>query len=432
MAKDRPSLVATFVDMCSALNRDGFSSIQELCGPIPRRFHVTNPSPGVHVILEEHASRVFTKSAPGEVSKTIGLFVKQNMHRLPDFVWNAKQIDDFVKFWIYHTPNIPMPVSWCWKSEDVNTFNRLPWDMGDPSPTPTWDSIIGRMDNAKAFKQWIGSIFVPESYRQQYVWMHGEGGDGKGCIDRFLGRVLGNAYASEVAPAPGDKFWSYGLIGKRVVSFPDTHAAGFPSSAMFKSISGGDAVRMEIKGGAAFSMKIDSKFLFSSQKRPDISGDAADLRRIILVEIRPRDDKTFAATFEDDLYTEGGAFLSQCIFEYLDHCPDHGPLEANTDSVESIVADAEAHHEALFDEAFMLAPELQVTAATFAAVVLRLTKNSHRETIAFRRWLESTHKIRCKVVRDGTKTKKIYPGIALNSHFHHLARSDDDQKQPTF
>ena len=168
-------------------------------------------------------------------------------------------------------------------------FTRLPWHAADDI-TPTWDLIISRMSNADAFTAWVGSLFDETSYQQQYVWLHGKGNEGKGCINRFLMRVFGPAYCAKQPKERGDKFWTHDLLGKRLVVFPDCNDSAFVASGLFKSMTGGDPIPVEAKGEMAYTTRLAAKYLIISNERPDLSSETADRRRIIYCEMTGRDD----------------------------------------------------------------------------------------------------------------------------------------------
>ena len=70
---------------------------------------------------------------------------------------------------------------------------------------------------------------------------------------------MGKCYAAESIPDKKNRFWTWGLVSKRLVVFSEGEKseASFPSSGYFKSLTGGDSVRIEEKNGGIYSMPLD-------------------------------------------------------------------------------------------------------------------------------------------------------------------------------
>lgn len=352
--EERTPLSTLFMNLVWAMDDDVRSAMPKF----PRKFHLVEPNPGKYLVLREQENRVAVTTTLADVSATILRYAQQDLDHPEWNSWIAKTAELAAKFWLDMSAGkpLPMPRSWAWADDPDLCFHRLPWTKKDTGAHPTWDALLKNMDNAKAFKAWIGSLFVPESDRQTYVWLYGAGQDGKGSVVRFLRRVFGSACGAEDATKAHGNFWTSGIIGKRLIMFTDTNSAAFPASGLLKALTGGDPVRVEIKGGAIFTAELECKLLFASNHRPEISSGKADMRRPIFCEMKTVPDHLVDTSFEKSLWAEGGAFINSAIAEYLADYPTHRPIRPETGKLEDWVEDLEAHLAALYHAEFRTTP----------------------------------------------------------------------------
>jgi hypothetical protein len=406
--ESKPSIVEFYRTLAGVLMREENNGLREQIADLPCSFFVTHPSRGTFQILRSDGDDIVQTVPASDVVQEVTKYIDTYLFTRKGYLWGPIQLKHFVDYWTMLARPVAQPATWRWKGDPGLTYHRLPWERGVTGETPTWDTMFERMDaNGPALKQWIGSLFDPASDRQQYVWMYGQGNDGKGSLLRFLERVFGNAFKSCEVPEKGDKFWSYGnVLGKRLVAFPDTNSLGFPASGFFKMLSGGDAIPMEIKGGAAFSTRIDTKFIYGSNGRPSLSSEKADLRRIIFVEFTPmQGEPVDGAAFEERLWEEGGAFLTRCIADYQAACPTRGRIRPNTEAIENWVGGGEDFFMSRFDDYFTHSPgAMGCDPLEFTSLVHYLfpRRDVQRE---FRAWLERVFHIRRTTLRhpDGTR-----------------------------
>ncbi len=351
----KPSIVEFFRNLSGLMMDEEPNALSKSGLVFPRRFLVTDN----WVLLESDENGIVKTCTQKDVCGAVSKFLDENLPS-ESYKWTAKTIRDFVDHWMLLVPQIPMPKPWVFASDKSLAFHRLPWDLGEAGPTPTWDELLGRMTNAAAFKVWVGSLFDEKSDRQTYIWLYGSGQNGKGAILRFLRQVFGLAFASEIVPGRNDRFWTHGLLGKRVVAFADTNEAGFPATGLFKSLTGNDAIRMEIKGGATFCSDILAMFIFASNDRPGLSSECADMRRAILCELSPIAGDA-NPHYGDLLWAEGGAFIGSCHRDYL--ALGGRPVRGDLSNLEAWVGELEDHFDSVLHEHFELAVSPKIVTA---------------------------------------------------------------------
>ncbi len=343
------------VDLCDDVARAMLGDQGYFAEPFPHRFHTIEPNPGVHILLEEVEDSVVRPVPRGYVAAKIVAWVAKMaaVQRMPELRVTYNVAVEVVEYW--RSLARPLPdggiAQLSWQGEPGLTWHRLPWGRGAGGEFPTWHSIIARMSNAGAFVAWVGSLFDPASSLHQYVWCHGQGHDGKGAINRFFERVFGRCYRSKQPPARGDKFWSFGLIGARLVVMPDCDNTRFVTSGSFRSLTGGDPIDVEAKGQMSGTVRVHCKFLVLSNEKPAVGSIEADQRRIIYCEFTAKG--AYDPGFENRLWDEGGAFLEACIATYGAKYPGHGAIDTDRAQIDDIAAAEESEFDAVFETNFM-------------------------------------------------------------------------------
>ena len=234
-------------------------------------------------------------------------------------------------------------------SEAGYCWHRLPWDIkDDAAPTPTFDEMMSRCGNSTALMAWIGSLLDAESGRHQYLYLHGEGGNGKGRLAAFLAAVFGRAYRAEYVSGKPNQFWTSGLIGARLVCFPDFEDPGFPNTGFFKSLTGGDAVRVENKGMKSFTTELCCKFLFLSNSAPELNESPANRRRAIYCRMEevPVEKRIAPTAYSALLWREGPTWLARCKELYKKTATGSDFIPTNDDSLSEVI---DAHEETIVD-----------------------------------------------------------------------------------
>lgn len=325
-------------------------------GPFNDRFYACQPPHGPRVILEGIANNC-VRIVPREV---VGYSIaKWSNEGAPGYNFLPRQLSGAVEYWLANAPSVPMPKPWAELSDPDLTFSRLPWDLdidSETAPTPLFDEMLGRFSNSAAIRCFIGSLFYPESDRQQYLWIYGDGDNGKGALAWILKKALGESYASRDAAKAKDSAWfTGGLIGKRLVVFPECNHFSFPMTAICKSVTGGDRVECERKYESSFDSELSCKLVFMSNEQPDLTSQKANLRRVIYSEC-----ETFKGegneSYKGRLWEEARDFLIKCKKDYIQSYPNHGRIQCDTEAVEMLAESNECHFEKFFTDHFEPCP----------------------------------------------------------------------------
>lgn len=335
-------------------------------------------------------------------------------HPAKFFNFNATQISDAKKMWLYskHSEINHEVKSFCMLSDPSYSFARAEFDlMPEKHPCPTFDQLMRNFSNAFALRCFVGSLLIDDSDRQQYVWMHGDGGDGKGSFIRAIAPLFGKAFfSSTTTPRIDNNFWTFNLIGKRLVVFPECDEKGFPASGYFKSLCGDDTVLIEPKGKQAYNKEVRCKYVFLSNDLPKITTSTADQRRIILCKAQNQEGFEWQPSFEDNLRKELPAFISNCVLDYEQACPNHGPIPAQRDEAYELGMQTEEIYELFLEQHFELDPSGRVTAAHMSEIIEK-NASKYFSKQKFHKYLDKNGVKRGLVLIIDGKPRKAHEGI---------------------
>lgn len=397
------------------IRREILRAITEKHHPFDEKFHaVRYPSGSTLVFMERGDGELIIDN--GDYGKAaIARYCHYRASTDIKFQLSASEIESVYNTWRLTAPLTPLPQSIRLYEEPGYCFRRVPFQLKD-EPAPTWNELFSKISNARAVKAFLGSIFVPESYMQQYLWMKGEGGDGKGVMGRWLKRVLEQSFHI-TAEAKANNFWLSSLIGKRVCVFSDWRQTDWVTSSTFKNMSGGDALAIEAKYKDQIVMDLQCKYIFFSNFLPEPGNRQSDLRRLIFSEIAgtPGHVKTYHE-FEERLWRESAGFILDCIKTYHEECPKHGPINCQDNSAADIAESGESYFQGLLDSAFQTGGNGFVKSSVMANWMWRKGMTRHQDQ---RNWYEFLRAkgIKNVVVKMDGKSQRGWHGIIfkLNS-----------------
>jgi len=427
-----PPIVDRYRDMSDCINRKPTRAIRE---DFPRTFKIYMPTEGVKNILAvDDVTNVCQDVPDNSVADDVLKFTQSKLLTTPGYKWDYDKSAKCVKFWKAITDTIPRPPAFGWADDPRTLYHRLPWAIGDGSfdglGMPTWDELFSRITNREALVHFIGSIFVEKSSNQQYVWINGEGGDGKGSLFRFLVRAMGSAGRSTTTPGrfgPSEHY-SYQFVDKRLIAFPDNNSASFVQTGLFKALTGEDFLTVNQKFKDPYDVKLNAKIMFGSNHQPDISSQISDLRRLILCHItapQPLEDgfRLTGRAWEDQLWAEGGDFLKYCIASYKEHCSDNEPIACDMADAQAAAEVSEEPLEAFINKHFVIYEDDPnvverdkpfVSPADFSDVLETAGRGKKFFATDVRNYLKRKYQISKKPVKlEGGKLEKRYVNLGL-------------------
>ena len=342
-----------------------------------------------------------------KISKEAGIILRNNF----GFYFTAKKVNTIVDTWALYEQTLEKPPKIFALNDDPDyTYNRLQYEIKN-TPTPVFDEFISRVANSDALKAWTWSLFDDKSDQSQYVWMYGAGGDGKSTFTRFLSHIMGKAAVPADSNDTGSH-WTWSLIGARLVKFEDTNARTFMKGGKFKTLTGGDEIAVNPKGGKQFKIENKLKFIFNSNNTPKISYQHADLRRIIFCEV-DRFTGKIDPHAHDKLIEEAPGILYKCREMYNKLTEGHGPIKHDESLIKEHLKEDHYEYEQLFKEYFVHKNGNEIEAEDFNNKLLLELRRRKITLKHFRTWLYGKHGVQYSKARRDGQRKMIYTNIAF-------------------
>lgn len=420
----KPAIAEIYRELSDIINHADFSGHK----PMPETFYIIQPDRGPPQVVELIGENVVCYVDRIRVVSCLLRYIEAHLGGSRVFALTYKMAVECINYWASKTDPIPNPKPFANRSDNSLTFHKLPFDLiDDGKSTPYFDSILARMDNPDSaidsikqshlVMEWFGSLFVAESDRSSYLWIYGDGGDGKGRLSRVLGRVLGGSFLGSTVPEhSGEKrFWTHGLLGKRLVAFGECNNFSFPLSGLFKSLTGGDSVTFEPKGLPTFSAVPECKFLFLSNVRPNVTGTKADMRRAVYVEMRMMNEEELGKLLptpilDAHLWAEAPSFFGRCIAMYLQKYPDHGPILCHDQALLELIEENEEWMAELLNKYLIIDKRGSVPSSRMQEIKT-LERLSHLE---YRNWLSYLKRC-CGIKAQRSMDARSWKGVRSRS-----------------
>lgn len=328
------------------------------------------------------------------------------------FNLSREDLNKLLDIWELEVDPVEMPPVIRFDDEKGACLRRVPFSIAH-GDSPLFDDIISRMTNQKAVMAYIWSVFENDSYNQQYLWIQGEGQDGKGSLARWFEKVLSMTNFISMSEMPKSaKYLSHTLIGKRLAVIADNRDQNLPNKNLFISITGGDMQLAENKYIPAFMARLNCKFIVLSNPDPNVADEKALLRRLIFSRITsPREIVLGHNEYENGLYAESGAFLAKCRDVYQELCPNHEKIVNDGLEVTGIIEQTEAHFAGLFESRFRVGGEIR---AHQLAEIVRQLFNNKLERDDFYKFIR--RKLKTKAIKDHGLGVRIWKGFSLKNY----------------
>lgn len=378
-------------DQCVPILDQFFKTFSESNGSI-RIFSVGDKKQVVWVTDELALERVLYKSLVEQFDDVPSQAV---LHRAIDI-------------WKKETKPLPSePEPFCFQDEDVYTFKRLDFNVTQ-GLHPSWDEFLDRLSDAEAFKAFVWSAFDKQNKGRQYLWLRGEGQDGKSCVLKVIDRCFGKASASLTQQLIGsdNRFVGSALYGKRVAMFADCKNAKVGMTGILRNVVSGDPIAIEAKGRDAFNAVVHVKLFIASNYKPEITSQQADTSRLIWIEVASSKN-TDDPAWEERLYHELPYFLYSCREAYARVCQKQGQITLSSASIELLqdaVHSIEEEFQIAFDDLFEVDDNSVMRGREFRE---RLVRFDAKKIGEFKRWLERKYGVTASRDTAGVVYKRL-------------------------
>lgn len=155
--------------------------------------------------------------------------------------------------------------------------------------TPGFDMFMQGVDPASrdTLKAAIYATFDSRCHLNQYIWMHGEGGDGKSSMLMAMAEYAGQSmYCSLNTDSAKSEFGLEETVGKRIVMFPDIQSGLSVKSGIVHKLTGHDPVPINRKNKPHISTVIDCILWMAANSAPDVNfSNKNEARRCIYIKL---------------------------------------------------------------------------------------------------------------------------------------------------
>lgn len=177
--------------------------------------------------------------------------------------------------------------------DDPSLFftHKFPFSWNENATCPTFDAFLQSVQPDEKMRKTLleamaYTLFYDRPIHKCNFLLYGSGANGKSTFLKVLRAFLGEKNVSSVSMQSIEehRFALYSMLDKHANVHADLGDTELETTSRFKQITGGDAVDVEIKGGAYFSAQLHAKMFFSANHVPPVPDhDPAFFRRWVLV-----------------------------------------------------------------------------------------------------------------------------------------------------
>lgn len=422
--KKGPSAVEIRANVRLALDRSSLAAYVFPC-EFPEVYHRQKLDGTKYRLLLEDDRQVIALTNEEHVASTFTRWATSLGSKFEAYQGTPKQVDMWTADWRRNkdpfTGDIATVLQ---RTSRGRCWHRLDFDMDPTQETPIFDALCSRIIvNRAAFLAWCGALFDPKTVLQQYVWLYGEGQNGKGSLFRFLRKLLGNAFATlETDERKSNQFTLARYVGKRLLVDSDCSNPHFVTSSTFKQLTGEDAVNIEFKGKDSYSEILPVMCAFGSNVKPKISSEKADLRRAIFVEFAPVTEADHVPNFEARLWEERAGILAKLWAAWRverDAHPGRKSVDVDEQAHRILADETDGHFHDVFDACLEHCPDATVTRGTLFALLSKKERMSGHVASRFWEWLVKQPGVanEKRKADPGTDSRKKLPAMARGIRF---------------
>lgn len=172
----------------------------------------------------------------------------------------------------------------------VDTFTYFDLNSLHEGPTPGFDMFLSGVapECRDTLMSAMFATFYAESQLNQYIWLHGEGGDGKSSLLNAMKDFIGpSMYCTLDSDSAKSEFGLEETVGKRLVMFPDIQGGLSVKSSIVHKLTGHDVISINRKNKPHISAKIDCILWMAANSAPDVNfSNNNESRRVVYIKMQ--------------------------------------------------------------------------------------------------------------------------------------------------
>lgn len=164
---------------------------------------------------------------------------------------------------------------------DLNTLKK--------GATPNFDGFLDAIVPAcrDMFMAAVFATVFALSLLNQYIWIHGEGGDGKSSFLNALMKFLGSRLCCSLGQTINSDFGLENAVGKRMVILSDVKTGLSVKSQLIHNLTGHDAVSINRKNKPIITKELQPIVWIAANEAPDVNFDARnEARRCLYIKMQ--------------------------------------------------------------------------------------------------------------------------------------------------
>ncbi|PTX98218.1 hypothetical protein DB345_05125 [Spartobacteria bacterium LR76] len=185
-------------------------------------------------------------------------------------------------------------------------------------------------DDIEVLQTYMGSVLLGRNTSQRILLLCGPAGSGKSTVVEIIERLIGLENTAELRMDHLDgRFEMYSARNATLLTGKDVRSdfLGKKTASMLKKLSGGDAIRVEQKGGASFDVAKPFHIIITANTKLTINLDAdidAWNRRLVLIEFQPARNRLVVPEFAQVLLREEASGILDFFVEGARKFLEHG------------------------------------------------------------------------------------------------------------
>lgn len=190
----------------------------------------------------------------------------------------------------------------------VDAFAYFDLNTLKDGPTPDFDGFLDAVvpECRESLMAAIYATVYAPSQLNQYIWLHGEGGDGKSSFLNALRKYLGNNLACSLGQTLNSDFGLEDAVGKRMIILSDVKTGLSVKSQLIHNLTGHDAISINRKNKPIITTVLEPIVWIAANESPDVNFDAEnESRRCLYIKMRTPSEKTlrkFSVLNEDGTF----------------------------------------------------------------------------------------------------------------------------------
>lgn len=156
-------------------------------------------------------------------------------------------------------------------------------------PTPDFDGFLEAVEPScrDSLMAAIYATFFAKCRLNQYVWIHGEGGDGKSSLLNAISTFAGERLACSLGQTMNSDFGLEDALGKRMVILSDVKTGLSVKSQLIHNLTGHDPVAVNRKNKPIITVRLNPIVWIAANEAPDVNFDNRnEARRCLYIKMQ--------------------------------------------------------------------------------------------------------------------------------------------------